>query len=142
MDNVGEVKNTGYEAMISGYLMRDTHRNIIWSMTAKLAYTKNEITKLSEAIKRQNELYKSKNVEINQLLYEGYAQNSIWAVPSMGIDPSTGYEIFLDKNGNPMVALHWEKYMQHAREKYNKELDKNRFVTPKHAQITHESLIS
>ena len=50
--------------------------------------------------------------------------------------------LFLDKNGNPMVALHWEKYMQHAREKYNKELDKNRFVTPKHAQITHESLIS
>uniref|UniRef100_UPI003FF04915 SusC/RagA family TonB-linked outer membrane protein n=1 Tax=Butyricimonas faecalis TaxID=2093856 RepID=UPI003FF04915 len=100
VDNVGEVKNTGYEAMISGYLMRDTHRNIIWSMTAKLAYTKNEITKLSEAIKRQNEFYKSKNVEINQLLYEGYAQNSIWAVPSMGIDPSTGYEIFLDKNGN------------------------------------------
>lgn len=94
------MKNTGYEAMISGYLMRDTHRNIIWSMTAKLAYTKNEITKLSEAIKRQNELYKSKDVEINQLLYEGYAQNSIWAVPSMGIDPSTGYEIFLDKNGN------------------------------------------
>ena len=45
--------------------------------------------------------------------------------------------LFLDKNGNPMVALHWEKYMQHAREKYNKELDKNRFITPKHAQITH-----
>lgn len=84
--------------------------------------------------------------------------------------------LFLDKNGDPMVALHWEKYMQHAREKYNKEhllqlplitphiythtgyddakkelarlkeakkeLDKNRFVTQKHAQITHESLIS
>lgn len=49
--------------------------------------------------------------------------------------------MFLDKNGNSMVALHWEKYMQHAREKYNKELDKNRFVTQKHAQITHESLI-
>ena len=29
--------------------------------------------------------------------------------------------LFLDKNGNPMVALHWEKYMQHAREKYNRE---------------------
>mgnify|MGYP000559115837 CR=1 FL=1 len=24
--------------------------------------------------------------------------------------------LFLDKNGRPMVALHWEKYMQHARE--------------------------
>ena len=28
--------------------------------------------------------------------------------------------LFLDKNGRPMVALHWEKYMQHIREKYNK----------------------
>lgn len=26
----------------------------------------------------------------------------------------------LDKNGKPMVALHWEKYMQHARDKYNR----------------------
>ena len=100
VDNVGEVKNTGYEVMLSGYLMRDTHRNIIWSVTGKLAYTKNKITKLSEAIKRQSELYKAKDVEINSLLYEGYAQNSIWAVPSLGIDPSTGYEIFLEKNGN------------------------------------------
>ena len=29
--------------------------------------------------------------------------------------------LFLDKNERPMVALHWEKYMQHAREKYNRE---------------------
>ena len=27
--------------------------------------------------------------------------------------------LFLDKNGNPMVALHWEKYFQHICEKYN-----------------------
>ena len=30
----------------------------------------------------------------------------------------TGF-LCLDKNGMPMVALHWEKYMQHIREKYN-----------------------
>ena len=28
--------------------------------------------------------------------------------------------LFLDKNGMPMVALHWEKYFQHICEKYNK----------------------
>ena len=28
--------------------------------------------------------------------------------------------LFLDKNERPMVAMHWEKYMQHIREKYNK----------------------
>lgn len=34
------------------------------------------------------------------------------------IDGYTGF-LCLDKNGMPMVALHWEKYMQHIREKYN-----------------------
>lgn len=30
----------------------------------------------------------------------------------------TGF-LYLDKNSMPMVALHWEKYFQHIREKYN-----------------------
>ena len=34
------------------------------------------------------------------------------------IDGYTGF-LFLDKNGMPMVALHWEEYFQHIREKYN-----------------------
>lgn len=28
--------------------------------------------------------------------------------------------LYLDKNNMPMVSLHWEKYFQHIREKYNK----------------------
>lgn len=28
--------------------------------------------------------------------------------------------LFLDKNGRPMVALHWEKYFQHICQKYNR----------------------
>lgn len=28
--------------------------------------------------------------------------------------------LYLDKNNMPMVALHWEKYFQHIREKYNR----------------------
>lgn len=35
------------------------------------------------------------------------------------IDGKTGF-LYLDKNGMPMVALHWEKYFQHIVEKYNK----------------------
>lgn len=42
--------------------------------------------------------------------------------PKVKIEPSiagyTGF-LFLDKNGMPMVALHWEKYFQHAVQKYN-----------------------
>ena len=35
------------------------------------------------------------------------------------IDGRTGF-LYLDKNGRPMVALHWEKYFQHICQKYNK----------------------
>lgn len=35
------------------------------------------------------------------------------------IDGKAGF-LYLDKNGMPMVALHWEKYFQHICEKYNK----------------------
>lgn len=35
------------------------------------------------------------------------------------VDGYAGF-LFLDKNDRPMVALHWEKYLQHIIEKYNK----------------------
>lgn len=42
----------------------------------------------------------------------------------VGIKDSRGKEykefLYYDKNGMPMVALHWEKYFQHIVEKYNK----------------------
>ncbi len=34
------------------------------------------------------------------------------------IEGKAGF-LYLDKNGQPMVALHWEKYFQHICEKYN-----------------------
>ena len=34
------------------------------------------------------------------------------------IDGYSGF-LFFDKNGMPTVAMHWEKYFQHIREKYN-----------------------
>ena len=42
--------------------------------------------------------------------------------PNPKVEPMIGGKmgfLYLDKNGKPMVALHWEKYFQHIREKYN-----------------------
>ena len=36
------------------------------------------------------------------------------------IDGYGGF-LFFDKEGKPMVAVHWGKYMQHARDEYNRE---------------------
>lgn len=98
--NVGAVKNTGFEAALGGYLIRDTERQIIWTLNGKLAYNKNEITRVSEAIKAQNELYIQQDVDVSTLFYEGYSQNALYVVRSQGIDPSTGNEVFLDRHGN------------------------------------------
>lgn len=99
-ENVGSVRNNGFEASLSAYVIRDTKNGIIWSITGKMAYNKNKIVELSEALKQQTERAFSQGVDVVNLLYEGHSTTSIYAVPSLGIDPSCGEEIFLDKNNN------------------------------------------
>ena len=104
--NIGEVENKGWEAALQGFIIRDQKRKLNWMVGAQLVYNKNEITKLSQAIKEQTEAYMTSDATdedasgIQNLFYEGRPQNSIYAVQSLGIDPSTGKEIYLDKNGN------------------------------------------
>ncbi len=100
IDNIGSVTNSGFETSLNGYVFRNTQTGLVWLLSAKLTYNKNKIKKLSEAIKEQTESYKAQNVDVSSLFYEGYSQSSIWAVRSLGIDPSTGQELYLDKNGN------------------------------------------
>ena len=109
--NIGEVENNGWEAALQGFIIRDQKRKLNWMIGAQLVYNKNEITKLSQAIKEQTKAYMSSDATdedasgIQNLFYEGRPQNAIYAVKSLGIDPSTGKEIYLDKNGN--IADTW-----------------------------------
>ena len=98
--NVGEVKNRGWEASLNFYIIRDHERQINWMVSGQLVYDKNWISKLSDAVKAQNEEYLAQNVEVSSLFYEGRPQNAIYAVRSLGIDPGTGKEMLLDRNGN------------------------------------------
>jgi TonB-linked SusC/RagA family outer membrane protein len=98
--NVGEVKNRGWELSLSGYPIRDMKHGLTWMMTGQLVYNRNWITKLSDAVKAQTEAYREQNVEVANLFYEGMPQNAIYAVKSLGIDPSTGKELYLDRDGN------------------------------------------
>lgn len=54
-------------------------------------------------------------------VYEAF-KNILAARPKFKVEPMIdGYSGFLwfDKDGKPMVAMHWEKYFQHAVNKYN-----------------------
>ncbi len=100
VDNVGKVKNKGWEASASVYVMRDAERDINWMVSGQLTYNKNYVAELSDAIKLQNEAYLQEDVDVANLFYEGRPQNGIYVVRSLGIDPSNGKEIYLDKDGN------------------------------------------
>ena len=99
-ENIGEISNKGIEGMLSGYIIRNIEKELIWSMTAKIAFNRNRIEKLSDALKKDTENALKQNVDINSLLFEGDPTNAIYAVRSIGIDPSTGDELFIDRNGN------------------------------------------
>ena len=106
-DNVGKVKNKGVEVALSGYPIRNTEKNIIWSVSASFIHEKNEIVKISEALKVANEELELQGGSNPNFMYrEGEALRTIYVVPSLGIDPSTGQELFVDRFGN--ITFVWD----------------------------------
>ena len=103
--NVGRIQNRGFEAMLTGYLIRNTEHEMMWSLTGRIAYNQNKILKLSEELKRQTEEQKVTGGS-TQLLYEGDAQNALYVVRSLGIDPSNGLEAFLKPDGS--ITYDWD----------------------------------
>lgn len=97
--NVGELKNNGFELGLNAYILRDHKHQLNLMVGGQLVYDWNEISKLSDAILRQNEEYLAQNAEVSNLLYVGRPSNAIYAVRSLGIDPSTGEELYITKDG-------------------------------------------
>jgi TonB-linked SusC/RagA family outer membrane protein len=107
-DNLGKVKNAGIEIFTS-YLVWSSGKNFV-NLNASFETNTNKIVELSNSMKayndRMNKLAadKSNNKVVNK--YEdGMSMDAIWAVPSLGIDPATGNEIYLDRNGN--TTFNW-----------------------------------
>lgn len=104
--NIGELENKGFELKATIFALRDTERQLIWSITGSLVHNKDKILKLSETMKASNERLLATGGSIpNRVWKEGESQNAIYVVQSLGIDPSTGKELFLKKNGE--VSYTW-----------------------------------
>ena len=77
-ENIGTVENKGFELAASLWLLRDTERRVMWSVTGNLSYNKDKITKLSDAMKAANEkLAKYGGSNPNRILRGGGSQNVI-----------------------------------------------------------------
>ena len=100
MDNLGETGNWGYEWSVSGLLVRTN--DLYWRLGISGHHTENKLKKISNSMKRQNDsAMKETGVAAPKLqLEEGESASAIYAVPSLGIDPATGQEIFIKKDGS------------------------------------------
>ena len=100
-ENLGEVENSGVELSLKGTVLRDVKRELNWDIFFNLAHNKNKVKKINKALTAFNADQDSKVENKPMIRYkEGLSQNTIWVNESLGIDPATGDEIFLDMNGN------------------------------------------
>lgn len=101
MDNLGESENWGVEWSVSAQIIKK--QDMYWRITVNGHHTENKIKKITDALKRQNKENQSssyRQVAPKIQLEEGESSDAIYAVRSLGIDPATGQEIFIKKNGN------------------------------------------
>ncbi|MGN6421342.1 MAG: SusC/RagA family TonB-linked outer membrane protein [Pseudobacter sp.] len=113
--NLGLVQNKGIELYLTAFVVKNDAKNFYWSFYANMLHNKNRLLKISDALKAQNDKAVSEQTKATNpitapvLQYqEGQSISTIYAVRSLGIDPSTGNEIFLTRDGqqtyrwNPM----------------------------------------
>ena len=95
--NFGEIRNSGIEFSLTGQIIKQ--KDLFWSMTISGSHNYDKISKISDALSKTNKI---NNTALKpKLLYiENGSQYDIYAVRSAGIDPASGQEIFITKDGH------------------------------------------
>lgn len=98
--NLGEMQNRGIEFQLDGYIFRSS--DFYWRLGTTGYMNRNKITKINKALEEIN-----KNNQANESNYatplpqyaEGESVTALKLVRSGGIDPATGKEIYIKRNG-------------------------------------------
>jgi TonB-linked SusC/RagA family outer membrane protein len=103
--NLGDMKDVGEEV----YLTYNAYKNTNWNVNvvANFAHNKNAVTHIADALKAYNQSVNkfqtdtANHTQTAPLLHyaEGQSIYTIYGVKSKGIDPETGKEIFVKKDG-------------------------------------------
>ena len=98
--NLGELQNKGLEYQIDGYIFRNN--NFYWRLATTGYMNRNKITKVDKAleeINKENQEYADFYVTPLPQYAEGESVTALKLVRSAGIDPATGKEIYIKRNG-------------------------------------------
>lgn len=98
--NVGNVENKGYELSANVIAIKNA-RGLTWSIGGTMMHNKNTIKKISNSLQAMNdELMTQNSINPSFMYKEGESINTIYAVPSKGIDPGNGQEIYIKADGS------------------------------------------
>lgn len=98
--NIGKVSNKGVEISANVFIVRNTGRDLSVSVGGSIAHNKNKIMEISNTLEFLNKsMTESDEINPSFLFKEGQSMNTIFAVPSLGIDPSNGLEIYRKIDG-------------------------------------------
>jgi TonB-linked SusC/RagA family outer membrane protein len=101
-DNLGLVSNTGVELTLGYSVLRG--KNGFLNLFGSIVTEKNTLERVSEQMRAYNEAREQMAADRGNpkpvLMYkDGQAMRTIWAVPSLGIDPMTGNEVYVKQDG-------------------------------------------
>ncbi|WP_169305556.1 SusC/RagA family TonB-linked outer membrane protein [Sphingobacterium alkalisoli] len=101
-ENLGKIQNTGFEFSTRYKIIEKKEKGTLWSVYLNGFTNQNILKELSNKLKASNELLNGNNVaqtNPNVLFQEGESLDAIYVVRSLGVDPVTGSEIYLTKEG-------------------------------------------
>ena len=97
LTNMGKQISQGLMLSASYYIIQNLDQRFSWLVRGNLRTQKTKLDKIGNKL---DELNKSGQGHNTVRYYNGADPDDIWAVKSAGIDPSTGRELFYDKEGN------------------------------------------
>lgn len=110
MENMGNVDNKGVEAAANWRFFQKEQSYL--TLTGSIAHNTNKISKISAALSNFNREQDAKGTTSPIVRYaEGQSMTAIWAVRSLGIDPATGKEMFLKKDGTTTYDYTTDDYV-------------------------------
>lgn len=103
-ENMGSMDNKGFEARLRFNLINNRAQDLNWNVTLSMAHERNKIRKVSNAMKAMNEqaleLKNNTGGDVYRMYEEGRSQSALMIVRSLGIDPATGNEIYIKRDGS------------------------------------------
>lgn len=101
--NLGGLRSYGLTASASYYIFRK--KEMTWSVNANLRHAVSEYYKIGDALSQyENEAGNASNRLMR--FYDGQTTTALYAVLSAGIDPATGREVFIRKDGTPTYTYY------------------------------------